>query len=79
MSCRVSALEAIQLTSKSVFKQHDIILSKEQSVISKITKLFQNKKNIATKQYFRGYKIDLYFPEDKLAIKVDEKVHTDRD
>ena len=40
MSCRVSALEAIQHTSKSVFKQHDIILSKEQSVISKITKLF---------------------------------------
>ena len=40
MSCRVSALGAIQLRSKSIFKQHDIILSQEQSVILKITKLF---------------------------------------
>ena len=35
MSCRVSTPEAIELRSKLGFKQHDIILSKEQSVISK--------------------------------------------
>ena len=26
-----------------------------------------------------SYEIDLYFPEHKLAIEVDEKGHTDRD
>ena len=35
MFCRVSTPEAIELRSKLGFKQHDIILSKEQSVISK--------------------------------------------
>ena len=42
--CRVSTLEAIKFRSKLGFKQHDIILTKEQSVISKLTKLFSNEK-----------------------------------
>ena len=47
MSCRVSLPEAIKLRSKLRFKQHDIILSKEQLVISRITKLFLNEQNTA--------------------------------
>ena len=39
MNCRVS--KAIEFRSELGFKQHDIVLSKKQSVISKI-KLFSN-------------------------------------
>ena len=38
--CRVSIPEAVEFRSKLGFKRRDIILIKEQSVISKITKLF---------------------------------------
>ena len=44
MCCRVSTPEAIESRSKLIFKQHNIILSKEQSMISKIKKIFLNKK-----------------------------------
>ena len=44
MSWRVSAPEEIKFRSKSLFKQHDTIMSKEQSVITKITKIFSNEK-----------------------------------
>ena len=44
MSCRVSTPEAIEFRSKLGFKQHDIILRKKQSVISKVTKLLSNEK-----------------------------------
>ena len=77
MSRTVSTPEAIAFRSKLGFKQHDIILSKEQSVISK-TKLFSIEK-ILPQHGILGYKIDLYFPEHKLARKVDEKGHTDGD
>ena len=77
MRCRVSTPEAIEFRSKLGFKQHDIILNKEQSVISKIKKLFSNGK-ILLQHSALGYKIDLYFPEHKLAIEVDEKGHRDR-
>ena len=46
MSCRVSTPEAIEFRSKLGFKQHDIILRKEQSVISKVTKLLSNEKTL---------------------------------
>ena len=36
--------EATEFRSTLGFKQHDIILSKEQSVMPKITKLFSNEK-----------------------------------
>ena len=44
MSCRASTPEAIEFRSKLGFKQHDIILRKKQSVISKVTKLLSNEK-----------------------------------
>ena len=78
MSCRVSTPEAIEFRSKLGFKQHDITLSKELSEISKTIKLFSNEK-ILLKHSVLGYKIDLYFPEHKLAIEVDERGHTDND
>ena len=44
MSWRVSAPEEIEFRSKSLFKLHDTIMSKEQSVTTKITKIFSNEK-----------------------------------
>ena len=38
MNCRVSTPKAIEFRSELGFRQHDIVLSKEQSVITKIMK-----------------------------------------
>ena len=43
-------------------------MSKEESVISKITTLFSNQ-NIPLQYSILGYKIDLYFPKHRLAIE----------
>ena len=59
------------------FKLHDITVSKEESVTLKIIKAFSNEK-ILLQHPVLNYQIDLYFPECKLAIEVDEKGHTDR-
>ena len=67
MSCRASAPEAFEFISKLDFKQYDIILSREQSVISKITKLFSNEK-ILLQHSILAYRSDLYLAEHKLAI-----------
>ena len=53
-------------------------MSKEESVIIKITMEFSNEK-ILLQYSVLDYQIDLYFLERKLAIEVDEKGHTDRD
>ena len=53
-------------------------MSKEESVIIKITKEFSNEK-ILLQYSVLDYQIDLYFLERKLAIEVDEKGQTDRD
>ena len=60
------------------FKLHDITMSKEESVTIKIIKAFSNEK-ILLQHHVLNYQIDLYFPEHKLAVEVDEKGHTDRD
>ena len=44
INCRVSAPKWIEFRYELGFKQHDIVLSKEQSVISNITNLFSNEK-----------------------------------
>ena len=78
MSCGVSTPDAIKFRFELGFKQHDITLSKEQSVLSKILKLFLNEK-IQLQHSAFGYRADLYFFEHKLVVKVDEKGHTEKD
>ena len=78
MNCRVSAPKRIEFRYEIAYKQHDIVLSKEQSMISNITNLSSNEK-LLLQHSVLGYKIDLYFPKHKLAIEVQEKRHTDRD
>lgn len=46
MSCRLSTPKANEVRSKLGYEQDDIVLSKEQTVVSKITKLFSKENNI---------------------------------
>ena len=44
MHCRVSTPKTIKFRSKQERKQHDIITTKEQSILTKIMKVFAKKK-----------------------------------
>ena len=59
------------------FKQYDVILTKEQSVITKIMSLFEGE-NMQTQYKILSYKIDLYLDEYKLAIEIDENEQSNR-
>ena len=59
------------------FKENDIFLTKEQSVLSKITTVFA-KCEIYLQYFVSHYKIDTYFPKYGLAIEIDELGHSDR-
>ena len=59
------------------FKENDIYVSKEQSVLYKILKTFTTER-IALKYNVLGYYIDLYFLEYKLAVERDEQRHINR-
>ena len=59
------------------FTLHDVINTKEQTVINSIKDAFEGE-NMQTQYSVLGYRIDLYFHEYKLAIKVDELGHNDR-
>ena len=59
------------------FKEHDIMLTREQSVLKSVMDVFEGE-NMQTQYSVLGYRIDLYFHDYKLAIEVDEKGHKDR-
>ena len=46
-------------------------MSKEESVTAKIIKAFSNKRTLPQHSVL-SYQIDLYFPEHKLAMEIDE-------
>ena len=77
MHCRVSTPKSIEFRSKLGFNQYDITLTKEQSVLKSVMHAFEGE-NMQTQYSVLGYRIDLYFHENKLAIKVDGKGHEDR-
>ena len=57
-------------------KQHDAILLKEQSVVTKIMSSFEGE-NMQTQYNVLSYRIDFYFHDYKLAIEIDENGHSD--
>ena len=59
------------------FTLHDVINTKEQTVINSIKDAFKGQ-NMQTQFTFLGFRIDLYFHKYKLAIEVDELGHNDR-
>ena len=58
--------------------EHDIFLTKEQSIINKLLETF-SKEKILLQHLVLGYKIDAYFVKYKLAIEIDEYNHESRD
>ena len=61
---------AVEFRTKLGFNQYDAILIKEQSVLTKIMKVVSGEKMLL-QYYVLDYKIDLYFPEHRLAIEFD--------
>ena len=72
MDCRRD--ESCSLKRNLGFKLHYVINYKEQTVIKDAFK----GENMQTQYVFIGYRIDLDFHKYKLAIKVDELGHADR-
>ena len=75
MDCRTD--KSCSLKKNLGFKLHDVINTKEQTIINSIKNTFEGE-NIQTQYSVLGYRIDLYFHEYKLAIEVDELGHTNR-
>ena len=75
MDCRTTV--ALKFRTRLRFKQYDVILTKEQSVLTKTRRLFKGE-NMQTQYKKLGYRIDLYFHGSNFAIKIDENGHKDR-
>ena len=69
MDCR--ATSAHKFRRRLGFKQYDVILTKEQSVLTKIMSSFEGE-NMQTQYNVLSYRIDLYFHDYKLAIEIDK-------
>ena len=59
------------------FKQYDVILAKEQSVLTKMM-ISTEGENMHTQHKVLSYSMDLYFHDYKLAIEIDENGNSDR-
>ena len=75
MDCRTPTPS--EFGSKLGFDQHDLIMTKGQSVLTKVLKIFAREKTL--QHLVLNYRTDLYFPDHKLAIEADEKGHENRD
>ena len=76
MDCRTTP--SIDFKTRLGFSIQDAMMAQEQSVLTKIKESFSTEE-IIFQHCVLGYKIDAYFLKHKLAIKVDEKRHQDRD
>ena len=75
MDCRAN--ESCNLARNLGFTLHDVINTKEQTIINSIKDAFEGE-NMETQCTVLNYRIDLYFPKYKLAIEIDELGHNDR-
>ena len=75
MGCRTD--ESCKFLKKFGFTLHDVINTKEQTVIRSIKDALEGE-NMQTQYSVLSYRIDLYFHEYKLAVEVDELGHADR-
>ena len=67
MDCRTD--ESCSLKKNLGFNLHDVINTKEQTVLNLIKNAFE-RENMQTLYSVLGYRIDLYFHKHKLAIKL---------
>lgn len=75
--CKVSTAKSIDFRSKLWLEHHVRVLSKEPSVRTVIMRSFSVER-ASLKHNVLGYFIDFYIRKHKLAIEIDEKVHTDK-
>ena len=75
MDCRTD--ESCNFKRNLGFRLHDVINTKEQTVLKSMKDAFKGE-DVQTQYSVLGYRIDLYFHKHKLAIKVDELAHADR-
>ena len=75
MDCRTN--KSCSPPKKPGFKLYDVINTKEQTIINSIKNTFEGE-NMQTQYRVLGYRIDLYFYEQKLPVEVDELGHTSR-
>ena len=75
MHCRTTSAHKFRV--RLGFKHKDIILTKEQSMLTKIISSFEGE-NIKKKYKVFSYRIHLYFLYCKLAIEIDKNGHSDR-
>ena len=75
MDCRTTS--APKFGTRLGFKQYDVILTKEQSELTKIMSSFE-RENMQTQYNVLSCRIDLYFCHYKLAIEIDENGHSER-
>ena len=76
MDCRTTP--AVNFKTKLGFNQHDLIMTQQQLILSKIVTLFAAEE-IMLQHNVLGYTIGGYFTKYKLAIKVDEQGHNYKD
>ena len=75
MNCRTD--KSCSFQKNLGFKLHDVINTKEQTIINSIKDVFEGE-NIQGQYSVLGYRIDLYCHEYKLATEVDELGRADR-
>ena len=75
MDCRITA--AHKLRKRLGLKQYDSILTKEQSVLTKIQSSFEGE-NMQTQNSVLGYRIFLCFQDYKFPIEIDENGRSNR-
>ena len=62
---------ATEFKSKLGFNQYDLTIKKESSVLKSIMKNLEGE-DMETQHQVLNYRVDLYFHDCKLAVKVDE-------
>ena len=69
LDCRTTSAQKFK--TRLGFKQYDVILTKEESVLTKIISSFKGE-NLQTQYNVLRYRIYLYFHDYKLAIEIDK-------
>ena len=76
MHCRTTP--TVNFRNRLGLRQHDLIITQEQSALTKIMTVFVVKEKIL--QYnFLGYRVDANLPKNKLELEIDDQEHNDRD
>ena len=75
MGCRTD--ESCNLKRNLGVNLHDVINTKEQTVLRSIKEAFEGE-DMKTQYTVISYRFDLYFRKHKLAIEIDELGHADR-